>query len=55
MEANLQVNMGEMHLAILSGGCHGLRRPERRFKCRMIIGTRGILGWDHVNQYDLLW
>jgi hypothetical protein len=28
--------------------CHGLRRPDRRFKGKILTGVGCLLGWDHV-------
>jgi hypothetical protein len=40
--------MGERHIPRLSRRCHGLRRIDRRFISRRIIGAGYLLGWDRV-------
>jgi hypothetical protein len=45
--------MGERHIPILSGRCHGKRRPDKRFKERRILGEVFLPGWDHARQQNL--
>jgi hypothetical protein len=40
----LQVQMGDKHIPILSSRCHGLRKPDRRFRGRNILGPGCLLG-----------
>jgi hypothetical protein len=49
---NIQVHNGERHLPIFLGRCHGLRRLDRRFIGKRILGTWCLVGWDHLIQWD---
>jgi hypothetical protein len=46
--------MGERHIQTMLRRFHGLRRPDRSFRGRIILGEGCILGWDHAKKHVLL-
>jgi hypothetical protein len=45
---------GIEHLPILSSRCYGLRRSDKRFKGKRLLGLGFLLGWDHARHEDFL-
>jgi hypothetical protein len=49
-----QIHMGERHLLGPTDRCHGLRRPDRRFRGMMILGNMRHPWRIHVFQQVML-